>query len=405
MMHCVPLNILKGLWKTWTGKKLDADKKDRPGIPGDYLLRSDQIKVLDEVLVSARANMPFRLCYMPQTCKAINSLNSSQWQQFLEVYGISLLFGHLPKPVIANLCDLYEVWITSTAQSVTIANIEHLCRKTQDFVRGYEAIYYNSDVNRLQACTINHHWLLHLPDCVVNHGPASYNWSYPLERYCFEVKHHASSKSEINRSIANSLFRQEQQNHLWLLESTDQGHQHPDLIVPTQYPQCTKEILHPDAATRLTNEHIRRLSLLLGFSIDHGKDVKYFKRCQLSDLFIVGSERSQLNTVTNRKDHFICYGGTYGSNTVPGGCHFGSVYLFFIIHSSYYAVVSNWSGVAIDDDVHQITYAKENARIDLVQVVDILCLIGVLKEKDEGRGRITKMVVGALQHVRERGIA
>jgi hypothetical protein len=68
-------------------------------------------------------------------------------------------------------------------------------------------------------------------------------------------------------------------------------------------------------------------------------------------------------------------------------------------------VVSNWSGVAIDDDVHQITYAKENARIDLVQVVDILCLIGVLKEKDEGRGRITKMVVGALQHVRERGIA
>lgn len=71
----------------------------------------------------------------------------------------------------------------ATQTSISVTKLEYLDQKCKDFVSIYEDIYYNGEEERLQACTINYHCLLHLPTLIPANGPASYWWSYALERY------------------------------------------------------------------------------------------------------------------------------------------------------------------------------------------------------------------------------
>ena len=45
-------------------------------------------------------------------------------------------------------------------------------------------IYYQFDVNRLSACPLTIHALLHVADDIEMNGPPCYNWSFVMERYC-----------------------------------------------------------------------------------------------------------------------------------------------------------------------------------------------------------------------------
>jgi hypothetical protein len=45
-------------------------------------------------------------------------------------------------------------------------------------------IYYQFDVNRLSACPLTIHALLHVADDIEMNGPSCNNWSFVMERYC-----------------------------------------------------------------------------------------------------------------------------------------------------------------------------------------------------------------------------
>ena len=240
-------------------------------------------------------------------------------------------------------------------------------------MEGYEAIYYNNTPDRLRVCSINNHWLLHLADGIEANGPGCYCWSFPLERYCYEVKQAATSKSRIDTSVANVLVRIEQMNAIRLLYSVDLQTPHPDCLDPTSYPLPKDRIVRPDLHEKLplSQQHWNRLSAIVG---EPQITIEYFKRCLLSKEVTIGSKASQHDQEDNRKDCFICYHGS------DEGCLFGTVYGFMRVGDSgaTIALVRRWVGVEADMEVHQITYLRDNGPWDLVKAESIRCLVGVI---------------------------
>lgn len=48
-------------------------------------------------------------------------------------------------------------------------------------------IYYQYNPSRIQTCTVNLHYLLHIADSVELLGPVWCYWTFPMERFCSYV--------------------------------------------------------------------------------------------------------------------------------------------------------------------------------------------------------------------------
>lgn len=52
------------------------------------------------------------------------------------------------------------------------------------FSRTYRSIYYQHDPQRLSACPLTIHALLHIAESIRFSGPVWASWAFPMERYC-----------------------------------------------------------------------------------------------------------------------------------------------------------------------------------------------------------------------------
>ncbi|KAJ7026055.1 hypothetical protein C8F04DRAFT_1298344, partial [Mycena alexandri] len=68
--------------------------------------------------------------------------------------------------------------------SVTHVQIEDLRTNIHDWVHKYEEFYYQYSEDRLSACPLIVHGLVHVPDDLLFCGPLWSTWSFPIERYC-----------------------------------------------------------------------------------------------------------------------------------------------------------------------------------------------------------------------------
>jgi hypothetical protein len=87
----------------------------------------------------------------------------------------------------------------------------------EDFVRGFEALYFNDDIARIKVMTANIHGLLHLAENIKDCGPAWAFAQWGMERTLRELKPLASSKVEMNVSLFNGAIIREQLNHVQYL--------------------------------------------------------------------------------------------------------------------------------------------------------------------------------------------
>lgn len=409
-MHLIPLNIMKNLWKLWNCEKLDVDKN--PHTRGSYVLSNEVTGdngFIDRVLKSARRDVPLALGNVAKRYVEFKSFKAADWQDFIEIYGISLMYENLADDAFMNLVKLHEVWCLASKRSISLHEISKLNQACLDFVGGYQSLYYRGDKGRLPACSINNHWLLHLASGILKNGPSCYNWSFPLERFCYTVKKLARSKSLIAKSISNALMRSEQYNLINLLEGLDDSQHHPDLEESTEYPILSGLMTTPSSQFQVeanSAQIFRQPEQLENQSI-HPTMIKYWKRCKLSTSLTIGSVVSQYNSDWNRINHFVCYANSDRTNAP---CAFGSIQIFLTSPSGKeYGILQQWTRPEYDAEIHQITYENETGGFVLIKPKDIICIVGVLKEKDmQMDARVLKMIIGPpilQQSIRERGLA
>src|ERR1051325_4255733 len=74
--------------------------------------------------------------------------------------------------------------------------------------------YYKHDPQRLSACRISFHYLLHITDCIKYCGPCWSYWSFPMERLCGMLLPLVKSKINPYSNLVNNITLLEQFFHL-----------------------------------------------------------------------------------------------------------------------------------------------------------------------------------------------
>lgn len=228
-MHLLS-NVSSLLYSHWTagrGSTMPKSKfhdDDDDEVPDEaepeksYVLSKAMINALGDNIKDSRGYVPTAIARSPRSiAKHQGSYKAKEWETFLFLFSTPLLLGRLPEYAMRHwqlLVSAFRLLYKNTNSHSEIDEVENLLQR---FVVGYEKIYYNNDPERLKACTSQIHSLLHLSENVRLFGPVFGFWQFPLERYVGTLERLATSKSQINKSLSNSLIYRERFNYLFLM--------------------------------------------------------------------------------------------------------------------------------------------------------------------------------------------
>jgi hypothetical protein len=366
IMHQVLLNIVSLLYKLWNRTKLAIDDRNDSNFAiRPYHLDDAAIGIISSALETARANIPSYLGHAPRRIdNHYNSYKAAEWEAWLKLFGVPLLDQHLDERYVDNFRTLSRIYTLATRHSLNGVDIDLLEVLALQFVQSFESLYFGGDPQKLPVCSVNIHYLLHLPLYIRDCGPAKYWWQFPMERFCGILKPKARSKSQLSASTANALAISEQINHIRFIRPVP-----PQVVSPTQYP-----ILHGRYESSLTASQWNNLDNNCGESLD----VAFYKRCQLRDDLIIGSKRSQRHGDITRHNDRICY-----SRPDSNQMEFGIVYYFVHIHQGHQIRKLAWVRHLDDVDIDRVkriaSYGREG-RLSWIDVSWIASLIGIIRE-------------------------
>ncbi|CCO31180.1 hypothetical protein BN14_05215 [Rhizoctonia solani AG-1 IB] len=83
-----------------------------------------------------------------------------------------------------HFISLVNLMNKCTDYAIDRAELPSIRRGFVEWVEDFEIIYYQHDPQRVQVCTTNIHYLLHIVDSIERLGPLPGYWAFPMERYC-----------------------------------------------------------------------------------------------------------------------------------------------------------------------------------------------------------------------------
>ncbi|KAI0770690.1 hypothetical protein C8Q74DRAFT_1202285 [Fomes fomentarius] len=87
------------------------------------------------------------------------------------------------------------------------------------WVQDYEKIYYQYNPQRLSACPLTIHALLHIADSIEKAGPVWASWAFPMERYCGALQPAIRSRRSPYASLNRHLLDRARLTHIKLIYS------------------------------------------------------------------------------------------------------------------------------------------------------------------------------------------
>jgi Domain of unknown function (DUF4218) len=352
---------------------------DKPGHEDfevrSYHLDDEVIESISSALDAARATIPTYLGHAPRRIDNHHKgYKAAEWEAWLELFGVPLLDQRLDKECFQNFLDLSRIYTIATRHSVSSADIALLETLVVRFVRSYEKIYlYGSDDHRdprrLPVCSVNVHYLLHLPAYIRDCGPARYWWQFPMERFCGILKPRAKSKSQLSTSLANALVLIEHLNHV---QFTTARHSQETAASTLVYPD-----LQGRYKARLASYQNSRLAHICS----DVEAVEFYKRCQIRDDLTIGSTASQSSAAITRCNCRVCYARPENNEMSFGTIHFFIRVLSVDGQVRELAWISQLEGVDIDREKRIASFGKEGGRT-WVDVRSIRSLIGILKHEN-----------------------
>ncbi|KAF8666235.1 Transposase family tnp2 [Rhizoctonia solani] len=88
---------------------------------------------------------------------------------------------------------------------ITAKDLNYICTGFAKWVKDYERFYYMEQPERIRACTLPLHALLHVADNIEAMGPVWTCWAFPMERFCGALGRASKSRrypySSLNRRV------------------------------------------------------------------------------------------------------------------------------------------------------------------------------------------------------------
>ncbi|KAJ7029534.1 hypothetical protein C8F04DRAFT_962737 [Mycena alexandri] len=148
-----------------------------------------------------------------------------------------------------HACQLGDIIKSCIALQFTYTEINQLQDNCIDWVQTYEKYYYQYKEERLSACPLTFHGLLHVPDDIRFCGPSSSTWTFLIERFCGVLQAGLRSRRHPWANLNNRVIRLaylEQLGARYDLEEELSTHKHPEMILRAPYTRVNI----PDALMR-----------------------------------------------------------------------------------------------------------------------------------------------------------
>ncbi|KAG8684157.1 hypothetical protein FRC08_013841 [Ceratobasidium sp. 394] len=176
-MHMIWINLIPQLVDLWTGKfhGIVAGKES-------YHITSALWTTIGNICEESGKTIPSSFgCRVPHLDKRSHFTAESWclWATLLAPYVLQRRF--LNSKYYTHFVRLIK--LVKKCLSMRISQAELL-----EIQQGLATLYYQKDPDRLQVCTTNLHYLLHIVDLIEFLGPPSTYWSFIMEHYCNYVK-------------------------------------------------------------------------------------------------------------------------------------------------------------------------------------------------------------------------
>ncbi|KAJ7114214.1 hypothetical protein C8R43DRAFT_903080 [Mycena crocata] len=211
-MHIIA-NILPTLVALWTGTFKDMTDSDE-----DYILDADDWTQIGEECAKAGDTIPAAFgSRIPNVATERNKFKTENWFAFLMFLGPALLHGRLKTVYYRHFIKLVNIFTLCLKYFLPNEEIELLENGVVEWVEEYERLYYRYRPERISACTLPIHALLHIPANIRTMGPLWAYWNFPTERFCGSIVLAIQSRKHPFTSMAHRLRDIAQINQLKLI--------------------------------------------------------------------------------------------------------------------------------------------------------------------------------------------
>ncbi|KAJ3931913.1 MAG: hypothetical protein NXY57DRAFT_1048699 [Lentinula lateritia] len=177
-MHLLFENILKLLVLWWIGAFKDLDKGS-----GSFQLDAKIWEAIGTATSASGSTIPSAFgARPPNVADDKQATTADSWSFWLLYLGPILLQNKFCSSVYHHhFCDLASIVEMCLQFEIEQADVHRLRVACQKWVTEYEKLYYQYDPERVSACPLTIHGLLHIPDALEEIGPV---WAFPTEHYC-----------------------------------------------------------------------------------------------------------------------------------------------------------------------------------------------------------------------------
>ncbi|KAG8725717.1 hypothetical protein FRC10_007929, partial [Ceratobasidium sp. 414] len=163
LMHLIFENLVPNLVLLWKEKFKWLDHDDE-----GYRISDDDWKEIGRLTTEATRTVPSQLVGTLPNINQDLGLFKAEVHLFWFTYLVPVLLnGRVDR-------EYYEY-------------VDALEGSINEWVQAYERLYYQYDHDRLPACVLMIHALLHIPHYIRQTGPPSAMWSFVMERFCGHI--------------------------------------------------------------------------------------------------------------------------------------------------------------------------------------------------------------------------
>ncbi|KAJ3498860.1 hypothetical protein NLJ89_g10165 [Agrocybe chaxingu] len=184
-MHLIWENLIKNLILHWTG-----DFKGLGEGSESYTLSKEVWEAIGSATAVSGDTIPSAYgARVPNIATDSTTCSAEMWSFWTLYLGPVLLrrrfqrpkyFQHFVRLVrLLNVCLQFEI---------TKEEIKEVREGFIRWVKDYESIYYQLKPERVSACPVTIHALLHIADSIEAFGPVWCYWAFPMERYCGKLQ-------------------------------------------------------------------------------------------------------------------------------------------------------------------------------------------------------------------------
>ncbi|QRV81791.1 Transposase family Tnp2 protein [Ceratobasidium sp. AG-Ba] len=237
-MHVMFENLIPTLISLWTR----SDKYSTFGSEDDnYLLDKTVWAALCNACAQSGNTIPARFgCRVPNFATNRGEATSESTLLFATLLAPALLRRQFSDSAYyRHFVELVKLIGKCCSLSISREDVQYIRDGFARWVRKYEDLYYQKSRDRIRACTLPLHALLHIADDIETMGPVWCYWAFPMERYCGSLSRASKSRRFPYASLNRRVLQISQLAQLKLIyglrEHLDISRRHLTIISGTKY--------------------------------------------------------------------------------------------------------------------------------------------------------------------------